>query len=279
MSTCTLARQWRPARMEMHMANTPWRTAIEKVLRDRGEAMHYTEIADEIIQRSLREDVGATPSSTVNSMITTDINANGDASVFVRVSRGSYVLRDACSSEAEQAEKSASAVPESSPGIVQALGMYWRRDYVTWSTAPRLYGQQQTGASVVDLASQLGIYLLYDTREAVYVGRALDQPLGRRLFQHTSDRLNGRWDRFSWFGLCPVTDKGEIRSPSLDGLTLGALVATLEALLIEGLEPRQNRKRGDEFRAVEYQQVVDPAIGRERKKRMLQEIASLIEKE
>jgi hypothetical protein len=265
--------------MEMHMANTPWRTAIEKVLRDRGEAMHYTEIADEIIQRRLRKDVGATPSSTVNSMITTDINANGDASVFVRVSRGSYVLRDARSSEAEQAEKSATAVPESSPGIVQAFGMYWRRDYVTWSAAPRLYGQQQTGASVVDLASQLGICLLYDTREAVYVGRALDQSLGRRLFQHTSDRLNGRWDRFSWFGLCPVTDKGEITPPSLDGLTLGALVATLEALLIEGLEPRQNRKRGDEFRAVEYQQVVDPTIGKERKKRMLQEIASLIEKE
>ena len=32
-------------------------------------------------------------------------------------------------------------------------------------------------------------------------------------------------------------------------------VGTMEALLIEGLEPRQNRKREDGFNAIEYIQV------------------------
>jgi hypothetical protein len=38
----------------------------------------------------------------------------------------------------------------------------------------------------------------------------------------------------------------------------------MEALLIEALEPRQNRKRGDSFKAVEYLQIEDPRIEKER---------------
>lgn len=34
----------------------------------------------------------------------------------------------------------------------------------------------------------------------------------------------------------------------------------MESLLIEGLEPPQNRKRGDEFNAIEYIQVLDPEL-------------------
>lgn len=34
--------------------------------------------------------------------------------------------------------------------------------------------------------------------------------------------------------------------------SLATLVATLEALLIEVLEPPQNRRRGDDFNAIEY---------------------------
>ena len=38
------------------------------------------------------------------------------------------------------------------------------------------------------------------------------------------------------------------------------MIGTLEALLIESLEPPQNRKRGDDFSAVEYIQDVDPEL-------------------
>jgi hypothetical protein len=36
----------------------------------------------------------------------------------------------------------------------------------------------------------------------------------------------------------------------------------LEAILVEALEPRQNRKRGDDLSQVEYIQVEDPVIRR-----------------
>ncbi|MCD2451494.1 hypothetical protein GO003_013950 [Methylicorpusculum oleiharenae] len=42
-------------------------------------------------------------------------------------------------------------------------------------------------------------------------------------------------------------------------MSLAALVATLESLLIEALEPPQNRKRGDDF-AIEYIQGIDPEL-------------------
>ena len=68
-----------------------------------------------------------------------------------------------------------------------------------------------------------------------------------------------RWNRFSWFGLLPVSDEGEIGA--LPGSYIATdLIPALEAILIEALEPRQNRKRGDDLAAVEYLQKIDPAI-------------------
>ncbi len=69
---------------------------------------------------------------------------------------------------------------------------------------------QQIGAEPVDFCNQLGIYLLYDGREVIYVGRTTDRPLGKRLYEHTIDRMSARWDRFSWFGLLPVSDDGSL---------------------------------------------------------------------
>ena len=100
---------------------------------------------------------------------------------------------------------------------------------------------------------------LYDHHTVVYVGRSIDRPLGKRLFEHTVDRLGSRWNRFSWFGLLEVTNEGSLREVSLKA-SLAVLVATLEALLIEALEPPQNRKRGDDFSAIEYIQDVDPEL-------------------
>jgi hypothetical protein len=127
---------------------------------------------------------------------------------------------------------------------------------------------QQIGATAVDFYKQLGIYLLYDGREVIYVGRTTDRPLGKRLYEHTLDRMSARWDRFSWFGLLPVADSGALgRLPeSYDALKL---IPALEAILIESLEPRQNRKRGDDLAAVEYLQRVDPEIEKKKVKATL----------
>ncbi len=80
--------------------------------------------------------------------------------------------------------------------------------------------------------------------------------------------MSARWDRFSWFGLLPVSDSGQIGSlPEVYGAA--KLIPALEAILIEALEPRQNRKRGDDLAAVEYLQKVDPEIEKKKVKATL----------
>ena len=66
---------------------------------------------------------------------------------------------------------------------------------------PRLLGVQQTGSTPVNFTEQVGVYVLYDVHRPVYVGRVTEPRIGIRLFDHTRDRLTGRWDRFSWFGV------------------------------------------------------------------------------
>lgn len=78
--------------------------------------------------------------------------------------------------------------------------------------------------------------------------------------------MSARWDRFSWFGLLPVSEAGDLgKLPATFGAT--KMIPALEAILIEALEPRQNRKRGDDLAAVEYLQKEDPAI----KKKMVKD--------
>lgn len=77
----------------MAKPNKPCRDAIIEVLETAGNAMHYTEIADEIIKRQLRKDVGATPASTVNVVIHESIRNDKEASPFLKVGRGEFVLK------------------------------------------------------------------------------------------------------------------------------------------------------------------------------------------
>lgn len=137
--------------------------------------------------------------------------------------------------------------------------MYWQRDLVIWRGDPKIFGKQQAMAMPVDFGKQKGIYILYDHHTVVYVGRSTDRPLGRRLYEHTTDQLGSRWNRFSWFGLLDVTPEGGLRELPLVP-SLASMIGTLEALLIESLEPLQNRKRGDDFSAVEYIQDIDLEI-------------------
>lgn len=250
--------------MATKASNTPWIEAIKQVLGKAGQAMHYSEIAQAIIDGKLRKDVGATPASTVNANVSWSLKYEPDKSPFVRVSRGVYDLREISTtgklptSAAEAPLGAEVEVTEDSAGIIQAFGMFWRRDLVDWGNTPELLGQQQHGAALVDFCEQRGVYLLHDVQRVVYVGQAADQPLGRRLNQHTADRLNGRWDRFSWFGIRRVMADGKLVDPDLKSLTSGDIITTLEALFIEGLEPPQNRRRGEDFSAVEYLQADNP---------------------
>lgn len=253
--------------------DTPWREAIEDVLREAGTALHYTEIAERIVTSGLRKKVGATPAATVNSILTTSINKEGEASPFIKLGKGEYALKPGTRAELPTVGGTQSAEDEEEEqySIITSFGMYWRRDFVKWSAEPRLLGIQQIGASPVNFCKQIGLYLLYDGREAIYVGRAVERPLGRRLYEHTVDRLSTRWDRFSWFGLLPVSDQGNLGDLPQEYVSTRVIPA-IEAVLIEALEPRQNRKRGDDFAAVEYMQQEDPDIEAAKIKEKIKEI-------
>jgi hypothetical protein len=245
-----------------------WKKAIDKVLETSGP-LHYKDIADKIISNGLRTNIGATPGATVNAQISVSIKKLGDKSPYVRVDKGTFTLAKNISTVLKTDDSDSSDGIEDQYEIVSSFGMYWRREALEWVSSPKLLGMQQIGATPVDFNKQLGIYLLYDGREVIYVGRSTDRPLGRRLYEHTLDRLSARWDRFSWFGLIPVSSGGSLGSlPS--SFEASKLIPALEAILIESLEPRQNRKRGDDLAAVEYLQVEDPDIQKKVAKSMLE---------
>lgn len=249
-----------------------WREAIEKVLGEAPGPMHYSEISEQILARGYYRTDGATPAATVNAQITASIKHEGATSPFVKVARGTFTLRSKPHDEPAPAPSRLTVTQRvdadleallnadtEDDSVIRSFGMYWQRDLVIWKNDTRIFGRQQATSKPVDFGKQKGLYILYDHHTVVYVGRAIDRPLGRRLFEHTVDRLGSRWNRFSWFGFHDVADDGSLRETPVKS-SLAALVATLEALLIEALEPPQNRKRGDDFSGIEYIQDSDPEL-------------------
>lgn len=57
-----------------------------------------------------------------------------------------------------------------------------------WKVAPDLLGVQTIGATPVNFDKQIGVYLLHDGREVMYIGQAITQTIGERLFQHTIEK-------------------------------------------------------------------------------------------
>lgn len=241
-----------------------WLEAIKKVLAESDSPLHYTEISEYILSRGYYKTDGATPAATVNAQISASIKHEAEKSPFIRVGRGIFTLKEGSRVIKLDNEKKASAnniqsVDELSESIIHSFGMYWQRDLIVWRSDPKVYGKQQALSKPVDFGKQKGIYILYDHHTVVYVGRSIDRPLGKRLYEHTIDRLGSRWNRFSWFGLLDVSQEGNLKETTYNS-SLASLVATLEALLIEALEPPQNRKRGDDFSAIEYIQDIDPEL-------------------
>ena len=254
-----------------------WKSAIENVLKTSSEPMNCSDIALEIEKRGFRKAnaLGATPANTISTIINLSLKNDGENSPFVRPARGLYNLKADLSHVLDEDE----AEDVSSPvtGIINALGMFWERSKVLWKTEPRLFGKQQLGAKPVDFGKQIGVYLLHDAQGVVYVGRAIDQSMGKRLQQHTTDRLSGRWDRFSWFGMYPVEENGSLKfTADISNVAVKVVIATLEAVLIEGLEPRQNRRRGDDFEPIEFLQSEDPDIEAARRTSYLKELTAQI---
>lgn len=217
--------------------------------------MRYTDIAEQISLDRLKAT--ANPAASVATTFSKSLS-DPETSPFLKTEKGVYTLKELIDGLGR--ESSTKVVEEAEPetGALRAFGMFWQRDRITWTGRPRLLGQQTEGAAEVDFADQVGVYLLHDRDRVIYVGRASDT-LVARLKAHTTDRMAGRWDRFSWFGLRAVSEDGEL-TDAASAWTHKVVIETMEALLIESMEPPLNRRRGDNFQGSEYQQVVDPEI-------------------
>jgi hypothetical protein len=258
------------------MENT-WREAIIRVLKESETAMHYSDIAEQILTNGYYESGGATPAATVNSQIATSIKTEGDKSPFIKVSPGVFTLREnplpVMYAQSPTAMEPAESKIESNINgkFINAFGMYWQRELVFWKNKPNLYGKSPGASVSINFADQRGVYILYDHHTPIYVGRSTEQTIGQRLFQHTLGRIAGRWNRFSWFGTLVPTNDGTLKESNFT-VSEATITSAFEALLIEALEPPQNRKQGDGFAGSEYVQEQDPKNKKKQIATMLHEI-------
>ena len=197
------------------MADLKWKEAIEKVLSEEKKQLHYTEIAELIAERGYRKALGATPQDTVSANLTTDINTKKEKSIFAKTDKGYYILRkylnqteDNDTDESEPEIVNDKIVTKDTHKIINAFGIYWNRNLVHWKSQPDLLGIQQIGATEVNFKDQIGIYLLHDSRETVYVGQAIEQPLGKDcIIKQLTDCLRfGTKPTRSTLLLSPLTD-------------------------------------------------------------------------
>ena len=77
----------------MIVTDKKWRAAIDEVLAESSTPLHYTDIAERIVERKLRTNLGATPAATVNAQISRSIKYEGLDSPYVRVDRGVFALK------------------------------------------------------------------------------------------------------------------------------------------------------------------------------------------
>lgn len=174
-------------------------------------------------------------------------------------------------------------VPSQDSGFIKFYGLYWRKDQINWNST-QLLGQPKGWTGKGKLASdfdrtklqmnfwgQKGVYVLYDhALQPVYAGQAglsrkvnaPGQAIGDRLNVHRQGVYRNGWSLFSWFGFLEI-EKIKLKSEldekkrlnpdwkfsptSENGLNL--LLASFEAILIEGFTPRFNARGGDLKRA------------------------------
>lgn len=141
--------------------------------------------------------------------------------------------------------------------LVRAFGLYWSITGVEWAKAQMLgvaKGKKRVNVRA-NVWREYGIYCLYDEYVPIYVGRAYKKCIGERLAAHLKDRLAGRWDSFSWFGVNGINADGSIREFNQRLNTRERIVKSLESFAIIAFDPRLNRRHERIAGADEFTQV------------------------
>ena len=249
--------------------------------------MHFRDITDYIAENNLRQEMTNTPANTVSANLTTNkelFNQLG-AGVYCLTEKGiNYVINNTNNSKnktnldkEEESIEQQDAIYSQNKTLIQSYGMFWKRNAINWEQKPKLLGTQATNSPTIDLSEMRGVYMLYDGREVIYIGQAIDRPIIKRLSEHTKNRLATRWDRFSWFSIDSFDPKTEkvAKMPNDINTNIEILANALEGILIKGMEPRQNRRQGDAF-GFEYYQVIDSHIT---KNKLIADFTKLLGKE
>lgn len=121
-------------------------------------------------------------------------------------------------------------------------------------------GTNKSTLRIADFRHQRGIYILYDDYGPAYVGLTRKRGLGLRLRDHLDDRLDGKWDRFSWFGFWDTdnaTGRVEQLMEAEAELTeeTDTTIGDVEALLIRAIGPKLNRAKMSFSQAQEWTQI------------------------
>jgi hypothetical protein len=135
--------------------------------------------------------------------------------------------------------------------LIRSFGLFWRASEIDWNPGKgkrdefRLLGRQgqnSPGLKLADFRQQQGIYVLYGNYGPYYVGLTRKQGLGKRLKDHLSDKHEGQWDRFSWFGFCGTLNRSKATGlcplKALANVSVGSpsqAIADMEALLIKAM--------------------------------------------
>jgi hypothetical protein len=178
--------------------------------------------------------------------------------------------------------------PLKDSGFVKFYGLYWKKDNVDWIKKGELLGQPEGWLGRGNIAkgfdyykvqmnfwNQKGVYILYDDNlHVVYAGQAglerkskkkpsSGKSIGDRLLYHKEGVYRNAWSLFSWFGFLDTTRPPDLRNSSDEerlqphmfftsspNSELNQLLASFEAILIEGFAPRFNARGGDLGKAI-----------------------------
>ena len=67
-----------------------FRTAAIQILTEVGKPLHYKEITKLALDKGILETEGATPDSSMNAQLITDINKKGEGSDFIKTAPSTF---------------------------------------------------------------------------------------------------------------------------------------------------------------------------------------------
>jgi hypothetical protein len=150
--------------------------------------------------------------------------------------------------------------------LIKLYGEFWNPDIIEWGEQGagkkgRLLGSIKIDGNKrdVDFWEALGVYVLYDNFHVTYVGKAFSTSIGRRVRDHLTDRLAGRWDMFSWYSTSNYRKTtNDLSKAGQRILNPETIVTTLESLAILIIDPPLNRRHESLPNALEAQQSKSP---------------------